>query len=288
MEIHLSVAGEGLRAQSWITFDADGKVGGDPKDAYQLESLSEDWLLLYSFGSPTTKSPLVINQQPEVAGESRIIPLHLSAAKKGEPFNGTYLMNWSLPAEWPTDREVVLMDHIHQKAIDMRKEQFYSFSFEAPKATVSNARKTSAGPVTPKPIVFNTPYELSEEEPTLNSINSRASQGAKPKRPFTIYIGSFPGNQIEYLPEVPKLFAPVPNPFRSEAKIKFFLPIPGAAQVKIYDLLGQEVGGFESEIFEAGIHELDWKPASIHLPVGMYVIQLTTSEGQFTQKLIKN
>ncbi|MCZ8134457.1 MAG: T9SS type A sorting domain-containing protein, partial [Algoriphagus sp.] len=259
-----------------------------PKDAYQLESLSEDWLLLYSFGSPTTKSPLVINHQPEVAGESRIIPLHLSAAKKGEPFNGTYLMNWSLPAEWPTDREVVLMDHIHQKAIDMRKEQFYSFSFEAPKATVSNARKTSASPVNPKPVVFNTPYELVEDEPTLNSINARASQGAKPKRPFAIYIGSFPGNQIEYLPEGPKLFAPVPNPFRSETKIKFFLPIPSAAQVRIYDLLGQEVGGFESEIYEAGIHELDWKPASIHLPVGMYVIQLTTSGGQFTQKLIKN
>lgn len=287
MEIQLNVAGEGLRAQSWITFDAEGKMDADPKDAYQLESLSEDWLLLYSFGSPKTKSPLVINHQPEVSEDSRIIPLHLAAAKKGEPFNGTYLLDWSIPAEWPTDREIVLMDHINQKAIDMRKDKFYSFSFEAPKATESNARKTSGNPLAPKPVIFSTPFALGEEE-LPQSLNARTTQGTKPKRPFTIYIGSFPGNQIEYLPQVPKLFAPVPNPFRTETKIKFFLPESGSAQIKIYDLLGQEVGGFESEIYEAGIHQLDWKPASIHLPVGMYVIQLTTAQGQFTQKLIKN
>lgn len=287
MEIQLNVAGEGLRAQSWITFDAEGKMDADPKDAYQLESLSEDWLLLYSFGSPKTKSPLVINHQPEVSEDSRIIPLHLAAVKKGEPFNGTYLLDWSIPAEWPTDREIVLMDHINQKAIDMRKDKFYSFSFEAPKATESNARKTSGNPLAPKPVIFSTPFALGEEE-LPQSLNARTTQGTKPKRPFTIYIGSFPGDQIEYLPEVSKLFAPVPNPFRSETSIKFFLPIAGSAQIKIYDLLGQEVGGFESEIYEAGIHQLDWKPASIHLPVGMYVIHLTTAQGQFTQKLIKN
>lgn len=287
MEIQLNVAGEGLRAQSWITFDAEGKLDSDPKDAYQLESLSEDWLLLYSFGSPETKSPLVINHQPEVSEDSRIIPLHLAAAKKGEPFNGTYLLDWSIPTEWPTDREIVLMDHINQKAIDMRKEKFYSFSFEAPKATESNARKTSGNLLSPKPVIFSTPFALGDEE-LPQSQNARTAQGAKPKRPFTIYIGSFPGNQIEYLPEVPKLFAPVPNPFRTETKIKFFLPVAGSAQIKIYDLLGQEVGSFQSEIFNAGVQELDWKPASIHLPVGMYVIQLTTSQGQFTQKLIKN
>lgn len=287
--LELNVAGEGMQANSFITFGADGKLGADPKDAYQLESLAEDWLLLYSFGSPNTRSPLVINHQPDAGTEDRVIPLHLAASKKGKQIHGTYLMDWKIPAEWPANTEIVLMDHINQKAIDMRQESMHTFSFEAPKAPVSNARKTWDGFQVPRAVVFQTPYEFGEDE-ELSMSNMRLSRTAssKPTRPFTIFIGAFPNDRIEYLPDFPRLFAPVPNPFSSNTKIRFYLPVAEKVEINIFDLLGNAVGNFPAQDYGAGIRELEWIPSSINLPSGMYVIRLSTTTGQFTQKLIKN
>ncbi len=287
--LELNVAGEGLEARSFITFGPEGKLGADPKDAYQLESLAEDWLLLYSFGSLRTQSPLVINHQPELGTEGRAIPLHLAASKKGEPIKGNYLMDWKIPSGWPATVEIVLMDHIHQKAIDMRKESAYAFGFEAPKAPASNARKTWEGLQVPQAVVFQTPYEVGEEEELAPGlVHARISAGSKPKRPFTIYIGAFPDERIEYLPDLPKLFSPVPNPFWKETKIRFYLPVGERAEVAIYDMMGKAVGSFPAADYAAGITELNWIPSAIDLPKGMYVIRLSTPSGQFTQKLIKN
>jgi hypothetical protein len=284
--LEINVVGEGLGAQSFISFGGDGETGADEKDAYQLESLAEDWLLLYSFGSLRTKSPLVINHQPALSEQrDRVIPLHLAAAKKGEPFTGAYLMDWKLPADWDSSVDLVLMDHVNQKAIDMKKESAYAFEFEAPKATVSTARKSWNSGFGPHTVVFQTPYELGEAEILPNA---RTSPGAKPKRPFTLFLGSFPDGRIEYLPDFPKLFSPVPNPFADQTKIRFFLPQTENAAIQILDLLGQEVGGFPVQEYPAGIHELDWIPTAVQLPSGMYLIRLITSQGLFTQKLIKN
>lgn len=279
--IDLHVAGEGMEAESFISFEKDGALGADPKDAYQLESLAENWLLLYSYGSLNTRSPLVINNLPELSEEEKVIPLHLAASKGGQAFNGTYLMDWKIPSAWPADVEVVLMDHINQKAIDMRKESMYSFSFQGPQLPSSGARKSANPLQLPKAVIFQSPYESGE-------VNARVSNSGKPQRPFTIYIGGFPNDRIEYLPDLPKLFAPVPNPFTEQTKIRFFLPVAEKAEVNIYDMLGKEVGSFPAQQYGPGIQELHWIPSGIDLPAGMYVIRLNTSIGQFTQKLIKN
>ncbi|MDP3199901.1 MAG: T9SS type A sorting domain-containing protein [Algoriphagus sp.] len=281
LTINLNVAGEGLEAESFISFENDGKIGADPKDAYQLESLAEDWLLLYTYGSLKSKSPLVINNQPALNGEEKVIPLHLAASKGGQAITGTYLMNWQLPAEWPAAVNVVLMDHINQKAIDMRKESMYSFTFQAPKIATTNARKSLDPLQIPQAVVFQSPYESGE-------VNARVSNSGKPLRPFTIYIGAFPNDRIEYLPDFPKLFAAVPNPFSEQTKIRFYLPVAEKVEISIYDLLGNGVGNFPSQDYGAGIQELDWIPNAIDLPNGLYIIRLSTSTGQFTQKLIKN
>jgi hypothetical protein len=284
--LELNVIGEGMTAQSIISFGDEGKTGVDPKDAYQLESLGEDWLLLYSFGSLRTKSPLVINHQPSLSEkEDRVIPLHLASAKKGEPFKGAFLMDWKVPANWDSSLDLVLMDHINQKAIDMKKESAYAFEFEAPKSTNSNSRKGVESSLVPRAVVFQTPYSLDAEEIPSNA---RVSADSKPKRPFTLFIGKFPEGRIEYLPDFPKLFSPAPNPFVSQTKIRFFLPVAEEAEVNIYSLLGQEVGRFPKQAYSAGIHELDWVPQTISLPKGIYLIRLVTPTGQFTQKLIKN
>ncbi|MCU0402125.1 MAG: T9SS type A sorting domain-containing protein [Algoriphagus sp.] len=284
--LELNVIGEGMSASSYLSFGEDGLLGADAKDAYQLESLAEDWLLLYSFGSLRTKSPLVINHQPSLTGEEdRVIPLHLAAARNGEPFKGAFLMDWKLPASWNADYSLVLMDHINQKAIDMKKESVYAFEFEAPKSASSFARKDIQSGLTPKAVVFQTPYSLDEEEIITNA---RTSTDSKSKRPFTLFVGRFPDGKVEYLPDFPKLFSPAPNPFVQQTKIRFFLPVAEQAEIKIFSLLGQEVGGFPTQEYGAGIHELDWIPQAISIPPGIYIIRLVTPTGQFTQKLIKN
>ncbi|RIW15146.1 T9SS C-terminal target domain-containing protein [Algoriphagus lacus] len=279
--IDLHVTGEGMEAESFISFEKDGATGQDPKDAYQLESLAENWLFLYTYGSLKTQSPLVINNQPVLDGEEKVIPLHLAASKGGQAIAGTYLMDWKIPSEWPSKIPVTLMDHINQKAIDMKAESMHSFSFQGPEVPNSGARKSVSEFSAPNAVIFRSPYESGE-------INARTAASGKPQRPFTIYIGSFPNDRIEYLPDFPKLFAPVPNPFSEQTKIRFYLPVAEKAEVRIYDILGQEVGSFPAQAYEAGIQELDWIPNAIDLTSGMYVIRLSTSSGQFTQKLIKN
>ena len=280
-KIDLHVTGEGLEAKSFISFDKDGKEGEDPKDAYQLESLAEDWLLLYTYSSIKTKSPLVINNLPDLGPEEKVIPLHLAASKKGESIRGSYLMDWKLPAEWPADVEIVLMDHLQKKAIDMRKESMHSFTYSAPEIPSAGARKSQGEFAAPKAVIFQSPFESGEV--TTRTINS-----TKLQRPFTIYIGSFPEDRIEYLPDFPTLFAPVPNPFREQTKIGFYLPAAEKAEILIYDLLGKSVGSFPSKNYEAGIHQLEWTPFAMDLPAGLYVVQLATENYRFTQKLIKN
>lgn len=284
--LQLNVVGEGMNAQSFISFGEGGETGPDAKDAYQLESLAEDWLLLYSFGSLKTKSPLVINHQPALLGqENRVIPLHLASAKKGESFKGSFLMDWKLPENWDPSLDLVLMDHINQKAIDMKKESVYSFEFEAPKSANSNSRKGTESSLIPRAVVFQTPYSLDAEEIPSNA---RVSTDSKPNRPFTLFIGKLPEGRIEYLPDFPKLFSPAPNPFESQTKIRFFLPVEEEAEINIYSLFGQEVGRFPKQAYSAGVHELEWTPQTTSLPKGIYIIRLLTPTGQFTQKLIKN
>ena len=279
--IQLAVAGEGMQAESFISFGREGRVSNDPKDAYQLESLAADWLFLYSYGSLQTSNPLVINSLPSLDEREMIIPLHLAASKNGKAFQGSFLMNWTLPSEWPVDKSIILMDHLNKKAINMQEESIYTFNFQAPEVPKSKARLSTNEFELPKAIVFHSPYQIGEINAKINS--------KSPERPFTIYIGgAFKEDQIEYLPDIPKLFPISPNPFRDSAKIRFFLPESAKAEILIYDMMGQKVGGFPAAEYGTGIHELEWIPNPTGMTKGLYIVQLATENYRFTQKLIKN
>jgi hypothetical protein len=279
--IQLSVTGEDMQAESFISFGKEGKEANDPKDAYQLESLADDWLFLYSYGSLRTINPLVINSLPSLDEREMIIPVHLAASKKGKAFQGSFLMNWTLPNEWPADKSIILMDHLNKKAINMQEESAYTFSFQAPELPVRRGRLSSNEFELPKAVVFKSPYQTGETNAKINSTS--------PERPFTIYIGgAFQEDKIEYLPDFPKLFPISPNPFRDSAKIRFFLPETSKAEILIYDLMGQRVGGFPAAEYETGMHELEWIASSNNLAAGLYIVQLATENYRFTQKLMKN
>jgi hypothetical protein len=279
--IRLRINGETMQAASYISFGRGGVEGPDAYDAYQLESLGNDWLFLYSYSSLRTDMPLVINHLPELGDEDRIIPLHLAASKDGKPVSGDYLLSWELPLGWPSEKTVTLMDHIHQKAVNMQEESVYAFSFQGPERPAKNTRLGSDSFKTPGNPIFQSPFATGDAA-------ARKSPEA-PQRPFTIYIGkAIQGESQEYLPDLPKLFAPYPNPFRNEASIKFFVPETTLVEINIYDLMGKVAASFPAKTYPTGTHEIQWSAEGNSLRSGLYVVSMTAGNYRFTQKLIKS
>ena len=278
--IRLNVAGEGLKAEASVRVSEEGQDGLDPWDAFQLESLDNNWLNLYTLGSPKELTPLAINHLSLPEEGEKTIPLYLAAAKNGKPFSGTYTLDWDLPADLAAGTKVVLMDHISKKAIDMSEVQTYTFSFEAPISTNARIRDEEGEMKQPQAVVFS--HEIKDGE----GENYRTAAG-QVTRPFSIIIGYKGGEELEYRPETAKVFPPSPNPFVDMTQVKFYLPVTEEVEVKIYDMKGQEVGGFARKAYPAGINVLEWRPTAVHLPKGVYLIQVQTETMVMTQKAIK-
>lgn len=277
--IKLNLWGDGMQVDSYISFSENGKEGFDPYDAYQLESLSDNWLMLYTYGSLRAKSPLIINTLPALDEQERSIPLHIASSKGGVALTGKYNLQWELPSDWPREVSIVLMDHIRELAIDMTQQNRYDFSFKAPNVVGQSQSRLDNGLRLPQAVVFQSPYEAGEP-------NMRVDKSS-PKRPFTIMVGGeYRGGIIEYKPDIPKLFVPFPNPFQSKVNISFFLPIEGEAEIRILDVQGRERAHFPLEKYPTGTHKLVWEGQDF--PDGLYIIQLLSDGKMFTQKLIKN
>jgi hypothetical protein len=279
--IRLRVNGETMQAASYISFGRGGVEGPDAYDAYQLESLGNDWLFLYSYSSLRADMPLVINHLPELGDEDRIIPLHLAASKGGKPVSGDYLLSWELPLGWPSEKTVTLMDHIHEKAVNMQEESVYAFSFQGPERPAKKSRMGLDSFAMPKNVVFQSPFATGDAAARKSTSSLH--------RPFTIYIGkALEGESQEYLPDLPKLFAPYPNPFRNEASIKFFVPETTSVEINIYDLMGKVAASFPAKTYPTGTHEIKWSAEENFLRSGLYVVSMTAGNYRFTQKLIKS
>ena len=74
-----------------------------------------------------------------------------------------------------------------------------------------------------------------------------------------------------------------PNPFNPTTKIRIQLSRPGKAQLRIYDMLGREVGQIANGHFAAGDYALQFRARD--LPSGIYVAELRTKEGRDLRKL---
>ena len=81
-----------------------------------------------------------------------------------------------------------------------------------------------------------------------------------------------------------------PNPFNAGTTITFHAPRSGYAEVMVYNLLGQRVRTLFTGIAAAGPTTVDWpratNDAGQDLPSGVYLIRLSTIEGQQSRKMI--
>jgi hypothetical protein len=86
------------------------------------------------------------------------------------------------------------------------------------------------------------------------------------------------------LPVACRLRPSYPNPFNAGAVIPFELPAAGPAEVRVYDLLGQEVALLAKGWFTAGHHQVRWEPQGQGSAV--YLCRLTTPTSSSVQRLV--
>jgi photosystem II stability/assembly factor-like uncharacterized protein len=75
-----------------------------------------------------------------------------------------------------------------------------------------------------------------------------------------------------------------PNPFNPFTKIKYSVPQISQVQIKIYDVLGNEIETLVNEEKPAGTYEVTWNAAN--LPSGVYFYQLWAGDFVDTKKMI--
>ncbi len=90
------------------------------------------------------------------------------------------------------------------------------------------------------------------------------------------------------VPETYYLQQNYPNPFNPETKIRFELPQGNRVLVKVYNILGAEVGTLLDEQLDAGIHEVSWDGKDtngIAMASGLYFYQLRVGEVSQVRKM---
>jgi hypothetical protein len=88
----------------------------------------------------------------------------------------------------------------------------------------------------------------------------------------------------DILPSEFQLFHSYPNPFNSATNITFTLPQSSDVDMRIYNILGEEMAALISEYCSAGKHTVQWDAGV--LPSGMYLCKLQALNEQRVIKLL--
>ena len=81
---------------------------------------------------------------------------------------------------------------------------------------------------------------------------------------------------VEEVPEGFSLYQNYPNPFNPSTTIAFDLPQPAIVTMRVYNLLGAEVGTvLDGDVLDEGIQEIDFEAGS--LPSGIYFYRIVAT-----------
>ena len=74
-----------------------------------------------------------------------------------------------------------------------------------------------------------------------------------------------------------------PNPFNPSTTIRYSIPSPSSVQLKIYNILGNEIATLVNEELAAGNYNVEYDASN--LPSGIYFYTLTTDGFSETKKM---
>lgn len=103
------------------------------------------------------------------------------------------------------------------------------------------------------------------------------------RRPLSEIVTSAENNSTT-LPSEFLLSQNYPNPFNPSTTIRYSIPTQSKVVIKVFDVLGNEIGTLMDEEKSVGSYELTWNPSN--LPSGIYFYQLRTSEFVKTKKML--
>ncbi len=118
---------------------------------------------------------------------------------------------------------------------------------------------------------------------------------------FLVLISCGPGHtvEVEFISNNFALYQNSPNPFNPSTIIKYIIPSTGTSlmtfvQLKVYDVLGNEVATLVNEEKAAGTYEVDFSTKggsasggnAIDLSSGIYFYKIKAGEFTVTKKMI--
>lgn len=103
---------------------------------------------------------------------------------------------------------------------------------------------------------------------------------------FVLFLSclSFPkDNKNDETPDNYELSQNYPNPFNPLTKISYSIPKDSFVEIKVYNMLGNEVALLVNEEQKAGIYSIVFDASD--LPSGVYFYRLQTTDFTLTKKL---
>lgn len=257
-------------------------------DAWQLQSLSPDFLALYSYAfQESTKNAIskfqsqeneVLNQIPLTAtalprnfnaDEGILIPLYVSGTLSSD------IVLRVTSTGWLRDR-VELIDSqtgkIYPAEDGLTLPVHMGYAYPKNVAQRREVDLTAAGP-----LVLGHSSELKESR--AEALNSREHLP-------TFLLRILPADAVHLeipsdLPASVTLAQNFPNPFNPTTNISYTLPENGHVRLAVYNLLGQQVAALVDGAMSAGSHTVTFDASS--LSSGVYVYRLEAA-GQVLSK----
>jgi hypothetical protein len=130
-------------------------------------------------------------------------------------------------------------------------------------------------------LLANIPFNLYNPQSIVveNIIVADENNNAMPKVEIEIRYDGAPGVPLDYL-----LSQNFPNPFNPTTSVQFSIPVEGFVNIKVYDMLGQEVADLYSGNAQAGTYTLNWNGkdnSGNNVSSGSYIYKMTA--GDFVQ-----
>ncbi|MEP0007522.1 MAG: T9SS type A sorting domain-containing protein [Balneola sp.] len=244
-QLRFRLSGNEMSNSTVVMFDELALEGKDKLDAYKLNSLNKDFLLLSTVS--VEGKPMDIQALP-VNGNEFLLELDI----KGSALNGNFSLSWDLE-EVPNNWEIILIDR--EEETETRISTNSSVEFKLNNTVKSKESNKLSSPASPIQVL-----SISKENFSRFAVLIR--QG--------ISVNTEP---LEDLPQNMELEQNYPNPFNPSTTIAYGVPNTGKVTLEVFDILGRKVATLlNGENKTAGRYTLHFNASN--LASGMYIYRL--------------
>ena len=260
-EIEFQVTDSSQGAKTIVTFLENARKKKDSLDAWQLKSLNQNYLALYT--SLENGAGLDINALPLHLSRTHTVNLDIA----GNSLNGEYELSWSvqkIPEGW----NFMVKDRQTGKEILLNEIDSYKFSMNGTEDH-SNQRSEKV------------------EDPGRMQPNVFSSDNFSMQR-FKMIIAphgvALPLESVDEQPEELELKPNYPNPFNPKTVIRYGVPEQQHIQLSVYNVMGRKVQTLIHGTKSAGRYKVNFNASN--LASGVYLYQLIAGQKVLIRKML--